>query len=63
MAVPTRPRSPGTRPVLVMLALALLVTLGAGPATAAPNSGRAPRYRRKEALQCPVFEYSLVNST
>jgi lysophospholipase L1-like esterase len=44
MAVPTRPRSPGTRPVLVMLALALLATLGAGPATAAPNSGRAPRY-------------------
>jgi hypothetical protein len=27
-----------------MLALALLVTLGAGPATAAPNSGRAPLY-------------------
>jgi lysophospholipase L1-like esterase len=44
MVVPTRPRPAGTRPVLVMLALALLVTLGAGPATAAPNSGRAPRY-------------------
>ena len=44
MAVPTRPRSPGTRAVLVMLALALLVTFGAGPARAAPNSGRAPRY-------------------
>jgi lysophospholipase L1-like esterase len=44
MVVPTRPRPPATRPVLVMLALALLVTLGAGPATAAPNSGRAPRY-------------------
>jgi lysophospholipase L1-like esterase len=44
MVVPTRPRLPGTRPVLVLLALALLVTLGAGPATAAPNSGRAPRY-------------------
>ena len=44
MVVPTRPGPPGTRPVLVMLALALLVTLGAGPATAAPNSGRAPRY-------------------
>lgn len=44
MVVPTRPRSPGTRPVRVMLALALLVTLGAGPATAAPNSGRAPLY-------------------
>jgi lysophospholipase L1-like esterase len=44
MAVPTRPRPRGTRPVRVMLALALLVTLGAGPATAAPNSGRAPLY-------------------
>jgi hypothetical protein len=44
MVVPTRPRPPGTRPALVMLALALLVTLGAGPATAAPNSGRAPLY-------------------
>jgi lysophospholipase L1-like esterase len=44
MVVPIGPRSPGTRPVLVMLTLALLVTLGAGPATAAPNSGRAPLY-------------------
>ena len=44
MVVPTRPRPRGTRPVRVMLVLALLVTLGAGPATAAPNSGRAPLY-------------------
>jgi hypothetical protein len=42
MVVPARPRSPGTLPGVVMLALALLATLGAGPATAAPNSGRAP---------------------
>jgi lysophospholipase L1-like esterase len=44
MVVPIRPHPRGTRPVLAMLALALAVTLGAGPATAAPNSGRAPRY-------------------
>jgi lysophospholipase L1-like esterase len=44
MVVPTRPRSRGARPVLVMLGLALLVTFAAGPATAAPNTGRAPRY-------------------
>jgi lysophospholipase L1-like esterase len=45
MVVPARPRSPGTRPVLVMLALALLVSLGAGPATAAPGrSSHAPLY-------------------
>jgi hypothetical protein len=29
---------------LVVFALAVLVTFGAGPATAAPNTGRAPRY-------------------
>lgn len=44
MVAPTRLRSPGARPVLVMLALALLVTFGAGPAAAAPSSGRAPLY-------------------
>jgi hypothetical protein len=44
MVAPTRPHRSGTRPVLVMLALALLVTFGAGPATAAPNASGAPRY-------------------
>ena len=44
MVAPTRPRSPGARAVLVMLALVLLVTFGAGPATAAPNAGRGPLY-------------------
>jgi lysophospholipase L1-like esterase len=44
MVAPTRLGSPGARPVLVMLALALLVAFGAAPATAAPNAGRAPLY-------------------
>jgi hypothetical protein len=44
MVAPTRSHLWGTRPVLVMLALTLLVTFGAGPATAAPNAGRAPLY-------------------
>jgi hypothetical protein len=44
MVVPTRPRSRGARPFLVLLGLALLVTFAAGPATAAPNTGRTPRY-------------------
>jgi lysophospholipase L1-like esterase len=44
MVAATRPCSPGARAVLVMLALALLVTFGAGPATAAPNASRGPLY-------------------
>ena len=39
MVVPTRPHLLGTRAVLVMLALALLVTFAAGPA----GSGCTPR--------------------
>jgi hypothetical protein len=44
MVAATRPRSPGARAVLVMLALALLATFGAGPATATPSRSRAPLY-------------------
>ena len=44
MRASTRPLPDGTRAIIVVLLVALLVAFAAGPATAAPNAGRGPLY-------------------
>jgi len=44
MRASTRPLPDGTRAIIVVLLVALLVAFAAGPATAAPNASRGPRY-------------------